>query len=66
MKTLKTSVVKGKWLDVPGVCTTYHLDKRRVGLRVCVMEYEGKPAQARLIQGDGRTVNFKVHAAGEL
>lgn len=66
MNTLKTKVHPGTWLDVPGVCTTFHLDKRPTGLRVCVMELEGQPTVARLIQGDGRTPNFVEHAAGLL
>lgn len=66
MKTLKSKVTKGTWLDGPGVATVYSLDKRRNGLRVLVMELEGQPTVASLIEGDGRTHNFKVHAAGML
>ena len=66
MQTVKTKIYKGTWLDVPGVSTIYHLDKRRAGLRVCVMELEGQPTVARLIEGDGRTANFKTHAEGLL
>lgn len=64
MQTVKTKVFKGTWLGVPGVCTTYHLDKRPTGLRVCVMELDGQATVARLIEGDGRQPNFKTHAAG--
>lgn len=42
-----------------GVCTTYHLDKRATGLRVCVMELEGQATVGRQIEGDGRQPNFK-------
>lgn len=66
MPTVKVSVKKGKWLGVPGMSTVYHLDKRDIGLRVSVMELEGKPTEVRLIEGDGRKTNFIVHCAGVL
>ena len=42
-----------------GVCSTYHLDKRETGLRVCVMELEGQATFGRQIEGDGRQPNLK-------
>lgn len=65
LKTLKVSVYKGTWLDRPGTCTTYHLDKDRYGLRVCEHALDGRPTSVRLIEGDGRTSKFVVHAEGE-
>lgn len=66
MKTLKVSVHKGEWMGLPGISTTYHLDKRRLGLRVNELALQGKPVSVRRIEGDGRTDKFQVHCAGEL
>ncbi|TWI49004.1 hypothetical protein IQ22_04138 [Pseudomonas duriflava] len=66
MQTLKKVVQKAKWLDFPGISTTYHLDRHRNGLRVVVLELEGLPTVARLIEGDGCTQNFTVYAQGIL
>ncbi|MEE4573155.1 hypothetical protein [Pseudomonas viridiflava] len=66
MKTLKVTVHNGAWLDRPGTSTTFYLVKRNDGLRVSLLELEGLPPVAKLIEGDGRTKDFLVHAAGEL
>ncbi|MFL1449155.1 hypothetical protein ACI77O_12240 [Pseudomonas tritici] len=66
MQTMKTKVYKSTWEGVPGVMTIHFMDKRRNGLRVCIMELEGRAADVRLIEGDGRTHKFKVHASGQL
>lgn len=66
MKTLKVTVQNGAWLDRAGTSTTFHLDKCRDGLRVSLLELEGLPPVAKLIEGDGRTKRFVVYASGEL
>jgi hypothetical protein len=66
METLKKTVKRAKWLGVDGVMTVYHLDKKRDGLCVVLMELEGQPATVRLMSGDARTPNYKVYAEGEL
>ena len=66
MKTMKVTVHNGTWLNVPGTCSIFHLDNRGDGLRVSLLELKGLPPLAKLIEGDGRTKRFVVHAAGEL
>ena len=66
MRTLKVVVHKGTWLGIPGTSTTFHLDKRPYGLRVGLLELEGRHAEVKLIEGDGRSSKCIVHAAGEL
>jgi hypothetical protein len=54
------------WVKGAAVSHIWHLDSNPVGLRVSLMEWEDHPHEAELIKGDGRTINFKVLAAGEL
>lgn len=66
MPTIKTKVYRGEWCEGKAVRTVYHLDKKRDGLCVVLMEWEGKPATVSLMSGDARTPNYKVYAEGEL
>lgn len=66
MKTVKTTIHRGTWLNLPGVSTTYQLSSSPTGLRVNLLELEGKPAEASLIRGDGTKGTLVVYAAGEL
>lgn len=66
MPTVKTTTVKAEWCEGKALRTVYHLDKRRDGLCVVLMEWEDKPAEARLMSGDARTPNYTVYAEGVL
>ncbi|MBA1250456.1 MULTISPECIES: hypothetical protein [Pseudomonas] len=60
MQTLKTVNQETTWLHFSGVSTTYHLDWHRNGLRVVVLELEGLPTVAQLIEGESLAQNFTV------
>lgn len=66
MKTVKTTIHRGTWLNQPGVSTTYQLSSRPTGLRVHLLEMEGKPAEVSLVTGDGTKGTLVVLAAGQL
>ena len=51
---LKTTTFKGTWLGKGGFSTTHHLDSKRDGLRIVVLQLEGDPIKVDLIKGDGR------------
>ncbi|NSW84099.1 MAG: hypothetical protein HPY90_12655 [Syntrophothermus sp.] len=62
MQKVKVIKHEGTWNDRPAISVNYLLGKSRIGLRVNVMKWlDTGETEIRLIEGDGRNADFKVH-----
>ena len=58
----KTKVFSGTWLGRQGESYEYLLEKKELGLRIVVHTWlDTNEVEIRLIDGDGRTIDFKEY-----